>query len=144
MCVCVNVCCFLSVPNTRLLCDNSQMSSLNYYCKRLLEYTCCSKSCFVVALLYLLRIAERHPVFEPNDYNVHRLICTSVVLAAKFMEDQSYSNVHYARVGGIETLEEMNKLETLMLQALDYRLYVTKEGYEKAAGEMMMVALRCA
>jgi hypothetical protein len=92
----------------------------------------------------MLRIAERHPVLEPNDFNVHRLLCTSLVLAAKFMEDQSCSNLHYARVGGIETLEEMNKLEALMLRALDYRLYVTKEGYEEAAKQIIILALRWA
>jgi hypothetical protein len=117
--------------------------TLNYYCGRLLEYMCCSKSCFVVAILYIVRLAERYSIFELNHFNVHRLICTAVVLAAKFMDDVSYSNVHYAKVGGIQTSVEMNKLESFMLKALDYRLFVTKENYDEIEAHITLIAQQC-
>jgi hypothetical protein len=117
--------------------------SLNFYCKRLLEYTYCSKSCFVVAILYIVRLSERHPVFELNDFNVHRLICTAVVLAAKFMDDMSFSNVHYAKVAGIRTAGEMNKLEAFMLKALDYRLFVSLESYREVESQIALIAREC-
>lgn len=97
----------------------------------------------MVAILYALRLAERNPVFELNDYNVHRVICTALVLAAKFMDDLSYSNEHYAKVGGIQTPGEMNKLEALMLKALDYRLFVTKENYDIVEAEIAQIAVNC-
>jgi hypothetical protein len=117
--------------------------TLNYYCRRLFEYTCCSKSCFVVAVLYIVRLAELVRVFELNHFNVHRLICTAVVLAAKFMDDVSYSNVHYAKVGGIQTPDEMNRLECFMLKSLDYRLFVSKENYEEIESHIIFIAQEC-
>lgn len=117
--------------------------TLNFYCKRLLDYTCCSKSCFVVAILYLVRLSERCPIFELNDFNVHRLICTAVVLAAKWLDDVSYSNSHYARVGGIQTAAEMSRLEEHMLRSLDFRLFITKEKYEEVETNFLLIAANC-
>lgn len=117
--------------------------TLNFYCKRLLQYTYCSKSCFVVAILYVVRLSERYPVFELNDYNVHRLICTAVVLAAKFVDDTSFNNAHYAKVAGIQTAAEMNKLEATMLKALDYRLFVNKKSYRDVEKQIAIIAREC-
>lgn len=57
--------------------------TLEFYCKRLLDYSYCSKSCFVVAILYIVRLGRTHTMFEINDYNVHRVLSTALVLAAK-------------------------------------------------------------
>lgn len=57
--------------------------TLEFYCQRLLEYSYCSKSCFVVAILYIVRLGRTHSMFEINDYNVHRVLSTALVLAAK-------------------------------------------------------------
>lgn len=82
-------------------------------------------------------------MLELNDFNVHRVICTAVLLAAKFVDDLSYSNEHYARVGGIQTPGEMNRLEVLMLKALDYRLYVSKDNYEQIESQLALIAVHC-
>lgn len=116
--------------------------TLNYYCARLIHYTACSKSCFVVAILYLVRLAERCPVFQLNEYNVHRLFCTAVMLAAKWVDDVSYSNAHYAKVGGVQNAAEMSKLEEHMLRALDYRLFISKESFEDIETQIMLIASR--
>lgn len=91
--------------------------------------------------MYLVRLAARYPIFELNDFNVHRLICTAVVLAAKWVDDVSYSNAHYAKVGGIQTAAEMSRLEAHMLKALDYRLFVTKESFEQMESQLVQVAM---
>lgn len=123
--------------------DKQITFTLNFYCKRLLAYTCCSKSCFVIAVLYLVRLAKRCPIFELNEYNVHRLICTSVVLSAKWLDDVSYSNAHYAKVGGIQSAAEMSKLEEHMLRALDYRVFITKENFEEVENHIILMASNC-
>ncbi|KAG4189173.1 hypothetical protein ERO13_A08G210700v2 [Gossypium hirsutum] len=63
-------------------------------------------------------------------FNVHRLLITSVMVAAKFMDDQHYNNAYYAKVGGISR-EEMNRLEMRFLFDLDFRLNVTTEVFNK-------------
>lgn len=41
--------------------------------------------------------------------NIYRLLITSVVVAAKFLDDKYYKNSYYATVGGIniQTMNEM-------------------------------------
>lgn len=46
------------------------------------------------------------------------------MIAAKFFDDRYYSNEHYARVGGISSLE-MNQLEREYLQLINFNLYIS-------------------
>ena len=52
------------------------------------------------------------------------------MLAAKFFDDKYYNNKYYALIGGIK-LKELNLLEEIFLQSLDFWLYVEQEVYEK-------------
>lgn len=106
-----------------------------------MQFNCCSKACFPLAILYLIRLTDVCPIFELNDFNVHRLICTAVVLAAKWLDDVSYSNAHYAKVGGIQNAVEMGRLEEHMLRALDYRLFISKESYEDVERQIIAIGL---
>ncbi|KAE8687309.1 Cyclin family protein [Hibiscus syriacus] len=65
-----------------------------------------------------------------TSLNVHRLLITSVLVAAKFMDDQCYNNAYYAKVGGVSR-EELNRLEMKFLFDLDFRLHVTTEVFNK-------------
>ncbi len=56
----------------------------------------CSGECFVLALVYIDRIIQSNPSFMVNSLNIHRLLITSVMLAAKFFDDQYFNNAYYA------------------------------------------------
>jgi len=105
-----------------------QPFSLEYYVIRLLGHMRCSPSAFVVALVYLDRMAKVEEKLVPCQYNVHRLFLTAVVLAAKFYEDEVQQNNYYARIGGI-SIQEMNRLELHMLMTLKFDLSVNPELY---------------
>ncbi|CAH9127207.1 unnamed protein product [Cuscuta epithymum] len=98
--------------------------SVRSYLERIFRYANCSPSCFVVAYVYLDRFSHRHPALPINSFNVHRLLITSVMVAAKFMDDMYYNNAYYAKVGGISTTE-MNFLEVDFLFGLGFHLNVT-------------------
>ncbi|RWR87340.1 cyclin-U4-1-like protein [Cinnamomum micranthum f. kanehirae] len=98
--------------------------SIQSYLERIFKYANCSPSCYVVAYIYLDRFAQRQPSLPINSFNVHRLIITSVMVAAKFMDDIYYNNAYYAKVGGINTVE-MNFLEVDFLFGLSFHLNVT-------------------
>ncbi|KAK6918672.1 Cyclin PHO80-like [Dillenia turbinata] len=98
--------------------------SVQSYLERIFKYASCSPSCFVVAYVYLDRFAQRQPSLPINSFNVHRLLITSVMVAAKFMDDMYYNNAYYAKVGGISTAE-MNFLEVDFLFGLGFHLNVT-------------------
>lgn len=61
--------------------------SIRQYIERIFKYANCSPSCFVVAYIYMERF-----LYRTNGYltslNVHRLLITSFMLAAKFVEDE--------------------------------------------------------
>lgn len=61
--------------------------SIRSYLERIFKYANCSPSCFVVAYVYLERFAQRQPTLPLNSLNVHRLLITSVMVAAKFLDD---------------------------------------------------------
>ncbi|KAJ4706515.1 Cyclin [Melia azedarach] len=102
--------------------------SIQSYLERIFKYANCSPSCFVVAYVYLDRFAQRQPSLPINSFNVHRLLITSVLVSAKFMDDIYYNNAYYAKVGGISTTE-MNLLEVDFLFALGFQLNVTPTAF---------------
>lgn len=60
--------------------------SVHKYMDRIFKYSCCSPSCFVVAHIYVDRFLQCTEV-KLTSLNVHRLLITSIMLAAKFMDD---------------------------------------------------------
>lgn len=105
-----------------------QPFALDFYVRRLVQYTNCSSSVFIVAMVYLDRLQKRVPSLRLNMMNVHRLLITAVVLAVKNLDDELYANSYYARVGGLTT-DELNRLESSMLNLLDWRLNVSPETF---------------
>ncbi|XP_073063445.1 LOW QUALITY PROTEIN: cyclin-P3-1 [Primulina eburnea] len=103
--------------------------SIPQYIARIFKYSCCSPSCFVIAHIYVDRFIQRTDS-RITSLNIHRLLITSVMVAAKFMDDAFFNNAYYARVGGVSTTE-MNKLERRFLFAVDFRLYVSVQTFEK-------------
>lgn len=96
---------------------------IQQYIDRIFKYSCCSPSCFVVAQIYVDRFIQRTNV-HLTSLSVHRLLITSVMVAAKFIDDAFFNNAYFAKVGGVSTAE-MNKLEMKFLFGLDFRLSVS-------------------
>ncbi|KAH0907760.1 hypothetical protein HID58_039587 [Brassica napus] len=102
--------------------------SIRSYMKRIFKYANCSDSCYIVAYIYLDRFIQKQPFVPIDSFNVHRLIITSVLVSAKFMDDMCYNNAYYAKIGGITT-EEMNLLELDFLFGIGFQLNVTLSTY---------------
>lgn len=94
---------------------------------RLLKHVKSSDSVLIYALILLHRLAIFDEYLEINPYNVHRLLITAIVIAAKLLDHRYFSNKYYAQVAGISSLREMNNLEVQMLKLLEYRIHVTRE-----------------
>ncbi|KAJ6681357.1 CYCLIN [Salix koriyanagi] len=96
--------------------------SIRDYVDRIFKYSGCSPSCFVVAHIYMDRFLQQTDI-RLTALNVHRLLITSVMIAAKFVDDAFFNNAYYAKVGGVST-EELNRLEMKFLFSIDFRLQV--------------------
>jgi hypothetical protein len=100
------------------------------YLKRIMKYGCCSPCCVVVGLIYLQRLKQRNPTVCLTSGNMQRLLLTSVMVAAKFLDDLYYSNKHWARIGGLN-LQELNTLELKLLFQLSFSLCINREEYQE-------------
>jgi len=124
--------CFLTDTLRSPLLGRSCVLSTHY---SIHKYASCSKECFILALIYIDRLIQRNN-FLLTDLNVHRVVITSVLLAAKFFDDAYYNNAYYAKVGGV-LVEEMNNLETQFLFKIDFSLRVLPEVFEKYEAELV-------
>lgn len=118
--------------------------SVGKYIDRIFKYSGCSPSCFVVAHIYVDRFIQ-HTEVKLTSLNVHRLLITSIMLAAKFIDDAFFNNAYYAKVGGVST-SELNRLETSFLLGIDFRLQVSVDTFarycwqlEKQASETLQI-----
>mmetsp|Transcript_47512 Transcript_47512/g.93443 ORF Transcript_47512/g.93443 Transcript_47512/m.93443 type:complete len:272 (+) Transcript_47512:154-969(+) len=109
--------------------------SIKDYLNRIAKYAVCSSECFVLALVYIDRIIQSNPNFVVNSLNIHRLLITSVMLAAKFFDDQYFNNAYYAKVGGVPC-GEMNSLEVEFLFMTNFTLFVPSEQYRQYHTEL--------
>ncbi|KAL3827936.1 hypothetical protein ACJIZ3_016738 [Penstemon smallii] len=103
--------------------------SIQQYIDRIFKYSRCSPSCFIIAHIYIDRFVRSTSIYL-TSLNIHRLLITSVMVAAKFMDDAFFNNAYYARVGGLST-KELNKLEMKFLFGLDFRLHVNVHTFGK-------------
>ncbi|KAK7196377.1 CYC2-like cyclin [Novymonas esmeraldas] len=101
--------------------------SVAMYVERLSRYCACSGEALLCALV-LLHAYVTHSGHPVTIFNAHRLLITSVVLGIKLRDDVYYSNIYYARIGGISA-REMNKLERLFLEKLDWVTQVQEDEY---------------
>lgn len=76
----------------------SKAPSMNIYryTERIHRYAQCSPACFVAAFAYILRYLHRAETTSTarrlTSLNVHRLLITSLLVAAKFLERQLVSS----------------------------------------------------
>ncbi|TYZ62464.1 hypothetical protein PybrP1_005585 [[Pythium] brassicae (nom. inval.)] len=103
--------------------------SVRDYLMRIHKYASCSPECFVLALVYIDRL-QRMQGFVLTELNVHRVVITSVVLAAKFFDDHYFNNAYYAKVGGV-LCKEMNELEIEYLLLINFSLHVPTDTYAR-------------
>lgn len=104
--------------------------SLTDYALRLASYFHCSPACLVLSIVYIDRLIKLRPEFVVSPWNVHRLLVTSLSLAAKFHDDVFFSNTHYAKVGGLRP-QELTMLESQFLCLIGWKLFVVPEEYEQ-------------
>jgi len=108
---------------------------IQQYLERIHKYASCSSQCFIMALIYIDRLIQRNN-FLLTELNVHRVIVTAVLLAAKFFDDAYYNNAYYAKVGGV-LISEMNGLEVDFLFRINFSLHVTPDLFEQYRAELL-------
>lgn len=89
-------------------------------------------------MIYIDRLIQRNN-FLLTELNVHRVVITAILLAAKFFDDAYYNNCYYAKVGGV-LVAEMNGLEVDFLFRINFSLHVTPDVFEKYRTQLLSQA----
>ena len=103
--------------------------SLYDYISRIQKYCFIEKNTIILALIYIDRICEINSLFLSN-YNIHKILFTSILAAIKYNEDSVYSNKYYSEVAGV-SLEELNLMEKSFFELLNFKLFVDEEEFKK-------------
>jgi Cyclin len=109
--------------------------------RRIHKYASCSNECFILALIFIDRLIQRNN-FLLTELNVHRVVITAILLAAKFFDDAYYNNAYYSKVGGV-LVSEMNGLEVDFLFRINFSLHVSPEVFDKYKAELVAHSINC-
>ena len=102
--------------------------TIKNYLGRLVKYTQAESSTLIAMLIYIDRLCEINN-FIINSFNVYKIIFSSLVIAIKYNEEEYFGNKYLAKVGGL-SLNEMNLLELIYLNLIDFNLYVSDEVFQ--------------
>ncbi|OAQ28407.1 cyclin-related 2, partial [Linnemannia elongata AG-77] len=117
--------------------------SIEAYLIRILQYIPFTNEVLLNVLVFLDRIGGLEGMqmhqgngFRINSFNIHRLLVTSLMIAAKFTSDLFYSNARYAKVGGL-ALPELNQLELEFLFTSKFELNVKVDELQRVGNSLL-------
>ncbi|KAI0825286.1 cyclin-domain-containing protein [Trametes gibbosa] len=99
------------------------------FMQKVLETTQVSQSVIVLSLRYIYRLKARNPYTSGQAGSEYRVAIAALMLANKFVDDNTYTNKTWSEVSGIE-LSEVNRMEREFLLGIDFALYVDKTTYD--------------
>ncbi|EGN94199.1 hypothetical protein SERLA73DRAFT_188816 [Serpula lacrymans var. lacrymans S7.3] len=99
------------------------------FMQKVLETTQVSQSVIVLSLHYIYRLKERNRFTAGLAGSEFRIAVAALMMANKFLDDNTYTNKTWSEVSGIE-LTEINKMEREFLVGIDFGLYVDNSTYE--------------
>ena len=106
--------------------------TLRDYHERISKYCNVSEPCHIISLIYMDRMVLADSQMMVTKHSVHRLLITSLLLAAKFRDDEYLSTEFYSQVAGVSE-DTLKRLEGIFLTSLDFSLYVARDQYEHYA-----------
>lgn len=88
------------------------------------------KEIAIVCLVYLEKVMiGASSLITPRNWR--RLVLTSLIVASKVWDDESFENHNFAKVFNLYTTEDVNEMERMFLERIDYDLEITTAEYTK-------------
>ena len=112
---------FVPIPSEKYIAD---------YCKYVTISCKMENEIPIVCLVYLEKLLLTTGILL-NKWNWKRLVLICLCLASKIWDDDSLENVHFPKVMSDVTNYEINKLEQLFLEFIDYKLVIKGAAYAK-------------
>ncbi|KAG1741874.1 uncharacterized protein EDB91DRAFT_1201629 [Suillus paluster] len=99
------------------------------FMQKLLETTQVSQSVIVLSLHYIWRLKERNRFTAGLPGSEFRIAVAALMMANKFLDDNTYTNKTWSEVSGIE-LTEITRMEKEFLMGINFNLYISKKTYD--------------
>lgn len=109
------------------------------FCREVLSTTQVSTSVITLALIYVHRLKAAHPHLKGRDGSEFRLAISSLMLANKILDDNTYLNKTWAEISGMPLIE-ISKMEVEFWLGLKMELHIGKEDYDRGLNEIQMLA----
>ncbi|KAL4069089.1 cyclin-domain-containing protein [Scleroderma citrinum] len=103
-------------------------SAFVQFMQKLLETTQVSQSVIVLSLHYIWRLKERNRLTTGLQGSEFRIAVAALMMANKFLDDNTYTNKTWSEVSGIE-LAEINRMEREFLTGVDFSLHISGKQY---------------
>ena len=115
--------------NSPFVHEHAPKISIFDYLLRIQKYSNIENSSFIIALIYIDRICTKKGIIL-TKYNIHRILFTAILIAAKYNEDIIYDNLYYSKIAGVE-IKELLDLENAFLNYIDFELFISNDIYKQ-------------
>ena len=103
--------------------------SVGDFIYRIVYYAKIEDTTLISGLIYLDRFCKKKKIIL-TEYNIHRLLFISILVAIKFLEDKYFTNIFYSKICGIK-IEILNKMEYEFVCGLNFEMYIEKDFFYK-------------
>ena len=103
--------------------------SVGDFIYRIVYYAKIEDATLISGLIYLDRFCKKKKIIL-TEYNIHRLLFISILVASKFLEDKYFTNIFYSKICGIK-IEILNKMEYEFVCGLNFEMYIEKDFFYK-------------
>lgn len=123
----------LNVLPIRARNSNDKTPNLDLFVPTVVQRSQATIVMIMVALIYVERMKERLPKRAVGDYDTpHRLFFVGLMLASKFLNDQSYTNRAWSKVCNyLFRVDELNTMERDFLELIQFDLYLDHETFSE-------------
>ena len=103
--------------------------SIKDYLIRIQNYSEMEKSTLILSLILIDKMCKKSGIVL-TDYNIHRILFSSVLISIKYNEDSYFDNNFYSQIAGVKP-DELKLLEYTFLEYNDFNIYVENIEYEQ-------------
>ncbi|CAG8441620.1 5138_t:CDS:2 [Scutellospora calospora] len=108
--------------------DFKPRDAFKKFCRDVISATQVSRSVILLSLLYIHRMKINNPAIKGQNGSEYRTFTVALMLANKFLDDNTYTNKTWSEVTNIP-VSEINTMEMEFLGSLNYKLYVSEKQY---------------
>ena len=84
----------------------------------------------IIALVYIERLLIKSG-FGLNKKNWRRITLTALIMGSKIWDDESFENENFAKAFPTYKTKEINEMERVFLNFIEYNLYIKSSEYAK-------------